>query len=991
MKILKASAGSGKTYQLSKTYLDLLLKSDDPCKYRHILAVTFTNKATAEMKARILRDLYSRSGGNDEESRVARKYLINILHDYGAFSISTIDRFFQLALRSFSREIGQLNDYQIELDRKSLIQEAMDRVLDSLEDTGEKRELIDWINRNLSEEIERGNKPGIESALLEMGENLKSEEHRTLSEEYARGKASTAHSAEDYSKEHLAGLRKACAEIKGNFLAEIRRFGIESGEGETVSFDNRKRLLAKEPELKEIVDRSYRAYMTACIVEKLILSLGVAREFYREFDELLKEKNVMCLDESNTLLRDIINGSDTPFVYEKLGVRYEDFLLDEFQDTSNIQYENFKPLLAESEGHGGSNLMVGDVKQSIYRFRDSDWKLLAFKVERDFTSPQVEVLGKNWRSAERIVRFNNAFFTMAAEKLGLGEIYSDVKQEPVDNSGSGLVRVTFTDSDSEMAAVLESVRAAREAGAGWRDIAILVRNAAYGSRIAAELIDQKIPVISDDSLSLDSSPLVRRLIALLRSYENPEDGLSAYLAESMEITIPESFHSLVDLCELLLRAMYKADPGMFEGQTPYIQAFMDDVLEWSGLYGSNVRRYLKHWENVGKSINSPENSQAVRIMTIHKSKGLEFPYLIFPFAEKVDLYKSDVHWCRLDGDAISSADSVISGKLPPVFEGIYPVELGSGAANSYFSEAYESEKRKQVVDNMNIFYVALTRAVKVLHVISAPVSKSFRDKLAKGKAEYKRMPELLYEYVTAKIAAPGPMETVMDNTAEGKCDYSIGKMYDFRKDSRKDSGTDSSHSAGTPSEQSPQDPKVQTKEREDFSGEYVSIDMAGRLRPSVESSDFFNGEDAFDSPRLSGIVLHEVLSRVATPEDVAKSVSLAVAEGKLPEESRTRITEILTARVKAHREWFPDKDGAQVYNERAILDAKGKEHRPDRVLFSEDGVDIVDFKFGKEQESYVSQLRAYAGLYGQMGYKVKSAVLWYVNEDRCRYVTGSAS
>ncbi len=218
-----------------------------------------------------------------------------------------------------------------------------------------------------------------------------------------------------------------------------------------------------------------------------MFSLGLAGEFYREFDALLKEKNVMSLDESNTILRDIINGSDAPFVYEKLGVRYEHFLLDEFQDTSNIQWENFLPLLRESESKGGGNLMVGDVKQSIYRFRNSDWKLLGGKVHEEFPDAEVETLKYNWRSCRAIVGFNNRFFEAAAAEFGLSDIYSDVVQTPrADDSQEGFVELTFC--DDQLQAVYDSVCRALESGAAPGDIAVLVRGSQQGSDIASFLI-----------------------------------------------------------------------------------------------------------------------------------------------------------------------------------------------------------------------------------------------------------------------------------------------------------------------------------------------------------------------------------------------------------------------------------------------------------------------------------------------------------------------
>ena len=262
--------------------------------------MTFTNKATAEMKSRILDDLHRRASDDPR----AREVLLNLLHDYGAFAVSTIDRFFQQALKAFSREIGQFADYQIELDRKSLIREAMDRILDSL--TEEDEDVIRWINANVSERLQQGEKLRIEDSLYRMGELLKSEEHRELAERCG------VDDLEAFSKQRLASIRGICDRVIREFREAVAPYGIEAAPGEMIKFEGRKRLLKANPELAEIKDSRYAAYLTAFTLDKLVFSLGLAGEFYHEFDALLKEKNVMSLDESNTILRESSSTAPTP-------------------------------------------------------------------------------------------------------------------------------------------------------------------------------------------------------------------------------------------------------------------------------------------------------------------------------------------------------------------------------------------------------------------------------------------------------------------------------------------------------------------------------------------------------------------------------------------------------------------------------------------------------------------------------------------------------
>lgn len=923
MKIMKASAGSGKTYRLSKTYLELLLQGDGYETYRHILAVTFTNKATAEMKSRILRDLKELSATNPK----ARKLLVNILHDYSAFAVSTIDRFFQQTLKAFSREIGQFADYQIELDRKSLIAEAMDRILDSLSE--DRQELLDWIKKSIVGNMELGKKVKVDEGLYEMGLLLKSEEHRELSERHG------IDDGKDYAPERLSRISEACRTIIEDFRRGVCERGLEFAPGEKVDFEGKKKILKSKPELMEFVEDNIRQYNTAYTIDKLIYSLGLAGEFYKEFDALLKEKNLMCLDESNTILRDIINGSDAPFVYEKLGVRYEHFLLDEFQDTSNIQWENFYPLLRESESKGGSNLIVGDVKQSIYRFRDSDWKLLGEKVKETFPSAEEEVLDGNWRSSETVVHFNNAFFKMAASKLGLSEIYSDVRQEVrKKDDQKGYVRVSFC--NDQMAMVRESIANALEAGARYGDVAILVRNKKEGAQIAEKLIADGLPVISDDSLNLKSSVVVRRLLALLSSFDNPDDKISLYFAAMLGFSFPESYHSLIDFCESLLRELEAYDAASFDAESLFIQAFMDELQTWTASNGNNLRMFLRHWAESEFFIGSPENAESIRVLTIHKSKGLEFPYVIFPYAETVTLYKAGTHWCHLDAKA---------GALPEVFSGIYPVALGKAAAQSHFDSHLEEERARQLVDNINLFYVALTRAGKCLHIISKEPTKTFKESLKKNNPVYMTVPNLLYEFVGANE------------------DMIYGSMYDFGRMERAESGRQS-----------------------DFESHYHSIPLGGRLMPSEDAADFFGGDGnvgAAASARLRGVVLHGILSAVVSPADLQSAVQTEMMEGTLSEDEAAAAFEMLGSRIGRHPEWFPESaEGVVVLNEQAIFDAFGQERRPDRVVVEGDSVRIVDFKFGKEDEKYVRQLQRYASLYRQLGYRVLSADIWYVEEGK---------
>ena len=926
INIFKASAGSGKTHTLSKTYLDLLLKADSKTAYRNILAVTFTNKATEEMKERILRDLAEEGKTNPR----AREILINLLHDYGSFSVSTIDKFFQQALRAFSRELGSSGNYQIELDKASLTKEAMDRVLDDL--TEKDKDLLGWFTKQLETALDNGESFHLESSLYEMAE-----EFGDVNEKFT------------YDKKKLTELKARCKEIVDTFHKDVYEnalcidtatWGKTAAKGlaqyagaQTKYKDSVKAAnattLAKLAEtagceamyaLMNPQGRRWKEYRTARMVEKVIFTLGLAEEFYSKLAIIEEEKGVISLDESTSLLRDIIDGSDAPFIYEKLGVRLNHFLLDEFQDTSVVQWENFKPLLANSVSEGYSNIIVGDVKQSIYRWRNSDWNLLDKEIEANFEGKvKVITLKENWRSTQSIVNFNNEFFTFAADNLGLSTIYADVKQEvKVKDSQEGCVTVDFCEDELEM--IDGYIEQAVAAGAKMSDMAILLRTNGEGKKVAEYLLSKGYSVISDDSLDLKSSLIIRKIVSYLHSLCNNSDSLNTYLSESLEIDSEREYHSLLDLVDGVIKDLSETHPDEIKGQTLFIQSFMDDILEWTSIHGNDLRQYLKHWEESKIAISSPNDPNAIRITTVHKSKGLAFPIVIFPFAEKVGLFKEDTLWCHLDSDA----------EMGESFNSIFPVVLGKSSGDSFFSESLKNEMEMQRIDNLNIFYVCLTRARKEMHIIAKNPPKSLID----GKSSPNDLSQLLYLYCEQN-------------------GYTFGSPYRWNEASKKEDS-----------------------EIEEFDAEYETYGMnpeacSRRFVASSDAWDYFSEEGIGQSKRLRGIEQHALLSRIRTSDD-APEVLRSI-------EPQTR--ELLLERISAHSEWFSPE--LKTLNEVAIIDSFGNTNRPDRVLVDEEGrVTVIDFKFGEEDEKYSGQVRRYMRLFREMGYGEVSGYIWYVPIDK---------
>ena len=1022
INILKASAGSGKTWNLAKTYIELLLENDDPFAYRHILAVTFTNKATDEMKGRILKELHTLASDTENSSYLkefvpsrfptkkalrdkSAAVLYNILHDYSAFAVSTIDRFFQQSLKSFSREIGQFSNYQVELDKDSLVEESVDRILDSLSEM--QPEVLKWVSDSVMERLERGQKYSLKDDLLGMATQLVSDEHRAVSEKYGVDDT-TAYSKEnlrkmkgilkDVAQDFRNGLKTAVKNVRDAFSSAgvdpavtTRSFMSKALEkfddmdpyggvpGFTDSFRSKAndfqswfkqadagkyaslecQLLPPVQKLLEYYDNGIKVFNTARQIEDQVNDLGIANELSKAFSEVMKDHNVLCIDESNMLLKNIIDGSDAPFVYEKIGVRYEHFLLDEFQDTSRIQWENFRPLIANSDSQHFDNLLVGDVKQSIYRWRGSDWNLMARDVQQEFPSARSEGMTGNWRSLRNIVEFNNAFFEYAAKALDAADssdpskgdsvsaIYSELTQDVcAKDPQEGSVEVIFCDSDSELPRTLDAIKNALDAGAMLGDIAVLVRNNQEGSEIAAYLIENGLDVISDDSLNLKSSSVVRKLASLISAVNNPDDKIGSYIAEEAGLDARNvKFHSLLELCEILLRKIReKMSEADFNDEVLYVQSFMDYVQDFSATSGNSLNAFLKKWNEDSPKVSSPSDENAVRVMTIHKSKGLEFPYVIFPYAEKVGLFRRTNRWI---------VPKIGGTPLEGIGKAAFNFTLSSGSGETLFDDDYENEVFLQHVDNINTFYVALTRASKGLVVI-AQNGGTTRD------GSFKSLAGILESYMDTEAQG-------FTKTAEGDdVIFKKGSIYDFTKMSR-DGEKEQVRTPGFPSFQ-----------LDSYDGEGSG---SLRLRLSMDSSDFFSEEAKSRSEAVhNGTVLHNILASVIVPGDIEKAVETALRTGDVDKASAEEDLELLRERIASHPEWFPE-DGAEILTETSLFDVDGEEYRPDRVVIKDGKVTVIDYKFGEKNPRYRRQLSKYISIYRNMGYSQVEGAIWYVPAD----------
>lgn len=1008
IEILKASAGSGKTYALSHKYIGLLMENPDEFAYRKILAVTFTNKATDEMKGRILKDLHDLSkDGADPRSAKAGRVLSNILHDYSAFAISTIDAFFQRTLRAFAREAGQYASYQVELDKRSLTDEAVDMMLDGL-DPDRDKELIGFILESMEEKVSDEKSLNIDAELKEMAARLKSEDFSI------KARALGIRPDETYSTLKLGALKKCCRDVIREFNGTIVRKASEivsaslnagiqpkdynrawfvwfekfAGYELNVRFsaltdsfrekasDRDKWFAKSKASLLDAAvaalggkvdafmsywDGNFRTYNTAFMILSNVYGLGVAARLYSIFDELQKEKNLVCLDESNGLLKEIIGGSDAPFVYEKVGVWIDHYLLDEFQDTSLTQWDNFLPLLRESNSRGNYNLIVGDVKQSIYRWRESDWSLLDSRVQEEFPDARTRPMSNNYRSAGNIIAFNNDFYSRVAPALDsngaftcgrpLAEIYSDVRQNvgKPENADGGDVQVCFCENaEDEPSAVMSAVsRFVNGENTSYGDIAILVRTRDSGTKIADKLIEAGIPVVTEDSLYVKNSVTVRRLVSLMAYMDNPQDKVNGYFASSFDVSrLPHSYHNICGLCEELYQLLLD-NPNCREdcrNEHVYVTAFMDYMMDYTGRHGNNLRDFLKLWHDANPAISSALDGASVKILTIHKSKGLDFPCVIVPFVEKIELYHSKTKmWCCPDVQGTSLEEA--GNKL-------YYVGINSSAADTAFDDSYQQERYAQCVDAVNMMYVATTRASKSMVLIGVP-----------GKDRFSNFADILNWYCAQDDMKCSVVPFAGGDIADGESPScsDAGRPDNDSLDSRSDTGV--------------------------YPLEYRFCPIGNRLSVRPYAADFFtednNSYKGF-SYRQKGIVLHDILSRTECSEDLEYAVDEAVVDGSLPSAAKGEVMKLLSSRIASHPEFFPvPSEGMRVLREMSIIDADGYENRPDRVILYPGGkAVVVDYKFGSPKSDYTQQLSRYAGILRRMGWGPVEAYLWYVYDNK---------
>ena len=916
--VYKASAGSGKTHTLTQQYIQYLLQDGDSDAYRHILAVTFTNKATDEMKQRVLETLAKDAEKEGEAGRKAREVLVRILHDYSNFSITTIDKFFLQIIRAFSREIGQGGSWRVELDEPSVISAAVDSMLDSL-DEEENATLLDWMVAYALESVENEGSYDIASSLKTFGALF-------LQEDFKIKKGQQGISFVQ-DRAVIERVRRQTSERMAAFRARYPKGS------------------------RNVDEYAKRLFETDTIIFNSIGIMGIFSDIYTRMTDILRENNLVMLSESKETIRKLIDDSDAPFIYEKVGNRYDHLMLDEFQDTSRVEWQNFLPLYRESLAKGKDCMIVGDIKQSIYRFRGSDWETLNSGIARDFAASDTnfETLKVNRRSARNIIAFNNLLYGGIRGWLPdefsdkIAKIYEDAEQKDWKET-EGYVKIQLEDSVAKpefiahgLEWIVPQIRELQANGFPAGSITVLTRKNDQVSAVARRLIAEGYAVITDESLLVSGSTQVQKVVAVLKYLSSGTDDVCDEQLRQLGVDLNRNVSSegsLYDLCEEIIRIWIGE---VSTGDIPFVNAFMDIVAEYASAYGSDISAFVRWWEETASGhryISVPEGQDAVRVMTYHKSKGLGLEAVIIPFFN--------------EPLTSGGGDFIWTTPAPEICEiGLFPVKFVKPLEDTFFREDYKKERFLNAVDAVNAAYVATTRAKQALYIYGMR-SKNGIDAVSESMA---RMLEQCCEPVSED-----------------------GNVYEF--------GTPQNYVATSDDN----DSRIQEPVVNFVSIPYLEVEETqgdeAPARPRIEMA--YSGVAFFEEPgaRQKGVVLHDILASVNVPEDLPQSVARAVDEGLLPAGEADNVTSMLSGALAsvAGRHWFDS--GNTVFNELSIINTDGSVERPDRVVVREGETIVVDYKFGEERKYYAWQVRRYMKLLRQMGYPRVKGYLWYVKNQK---------
>lgn len=1118
--IYKASAGSGKTFTLAVQYIRLLVTAD-PLQFRNTLAVTFTNKATAEMKSRILEQLYGIGQGlkeskgylealqkslkkddieiaDDEIRRRCKLALRYILHDYSRFRIETIDSFFQSVLRNLAHELGLNARLQVDLNDKQILSQAVDNMVDGLGKEGEAG-VMPWIDQYVKDQLEDDKGWDVRERIKDLAKIIFTEHYMNRDKEF-HDYLNNEELLKKYRKDLYALKAKADAMMKtvgeeldeairlypGDIVKDINRGGgwileyrdsLLNGNYVNAGFTETRLAGLQEPvnlvkkadkENAELIARlttlcekilECESYRKDCSSVANTVNLSVHHInplrllscIEDEVTSITNDSNRFILAKTPQLLSNMIGDDDAPFVFEKMGTIFNNVMIDEFQDTSRLQWNNFKVLLLESQASGGSSLLVGDIKQSIYRFRNGDWRILKnIAGELRTNPPQFEELSNNFRSDTRIIGFNNAFFTRAAEILDrdndeniIQEIYSDVRQFwSKGKEESGYVRIMLKEDknlkeweDAMLDDMYQQICTLHEQGLPYKKMAILVRTKTNTPKIIQYLSERMpgVQMVSEEGYLLSSSVSLQMMIAALKVLlHGKSDPISIrflvkhYMADVLELKteiedfvnidpatiLPSEFiehqeelrqFPMQELCEELFRTL-KLD--RIKGDDAYVLTFFDLLADYLRTETSDIQSFLQYWEEdmCGKSIPACEVN-GISILTIHKSKGLQYHTVLMPYCNSPmdDVRYDQILWCDSKKQPFNALGSLPINGSKNTFE------------QSEYQEDYHEEQLQRKIEELNALYVGFTRAEHNLYIWGDATGTTFSYSKLLNEALSTPLP--FFEEDKDK-GTPGEPHVEFERTDIGGATvYTIPNAVPVCPKG----------GIGPISPISPIKPTTPTTNRlkPDFEEQSIAFKSFNRhmdFRQSNDAEKYIHqaGEEALyttdnlETPtntdnttntanpqnhphELSyieqGKLLHEIFSKVERADQLESALLSFKDKGMLTDAKQTdKIRRIFTSAINnpMAKHWF---DGSyQVLNECEIvhLDEQGRQisHRTDRVMVSDDEVIVVDFKFGRHNpEKYEPQVQNYMNLLSQMyGDKKITGYLWYVYRNKIEEV-----
>ncbi|KAB1156051.1 UvrD-helicase domain-containing protein [Flavobacterium luteum] len=1039
--IYDASAGSGKTYALVKEYLKIILTAKQNDAYRNILAITFTNKAVFEMKSRIVGSLseFVKEDPNQKAldlihdlvletnlsvvqiKEKAQKIIKHIIHNYAAFDISTIDKFTHKVIRAFAHDLNLPVTFEVTLDTENLLNEAVDAIIAQ---AGEDEVLTKLLIDFTMEKTDDDKSWDISREILETGRLVLNENNRNEILQLQDKSIQDFITIKNKLEKNCLVLVSECVVLANDVLSLIEKKGIDLKSFSRGTFPNHLQSIVagkfnpKNKMFREFEDISVNKtakdfiVIENCIPEFLQILNQIyitfeKRDFYKAFlknitpltllntvsnelTKIQKEQNILSISEFNALIHNEIQNQPAPFIYERLGERYRHFFIDEFQDTSEMQWQNLIPLIdnatsSEIDGEKGTLMIVGDPKQSIYRWRGgkAEQFIALSKNENPFNNPEkvLQHLDKNYRSYSKIIDFNNDFFQLLSDEFenqDYKDLYKNHSHQKPNSKTGGYVNISFLPeiqeqeereneevlekTDLYVTATLNTILKVLKQGFEYKDIVILSRKRSQGIAIANYLTEQKIPLLSSETLMIQNATEVRFIIQVLKYLRNTLD-LEAkayfleYLAQNSQNQLPvhdfiaqgmalikeiefenwfEKFSINVSFQNIRKKSLYEAVEiiiSKFLNHTKsnaYVQYFLDIVLERDIRNQSGISDFLNYWDKNSEkfSIPSPEGTNAVRIMTIHKSKGLEFPVVIIPFAEN-DYTKDPKQklWINTKNEADFGFEKVLIDNSRAV-EGFGVEAL----------EVYNQKKQEELLDNINVLYVALTRAEEQLYVISS------MNLSRNGEVPKNNMCAFFINYLINK-----------NQFKENKLEYEFGNPIRLSKN-----------------EQHVETSKTIPLVAEVLNAKNIKIAQREALMWGTHQQDAIE----------YGNIIHEILALVKTKFDIDLAIKKSIENGNITVNQNELVFKTIQDIVH-HSELFDCfSEGNIVMNEQTIIQKEGPTIKPDRIVLNKDNeVFLIDYKTGKHDTKYQLQLNNYQNAIEKMGYKVIKKALVYIGEQ----------